>query len=84
MMNSSDLAQRRARLTPEQRRRLAQRLAATSAPVRHRIGHSSQRILGARAALLRAAASLVFMAAGAIEHGVSPERRIAFGGQAGY
>ncbi|MGH8761738.1 MAG: hypothetical protein ACREUR_00710, partial [Nitrosospira sp.] len=34
MSNSSDLAQRRARLTPEQRNRLAQRLAGGGTPVR--------------------------------------------------
>ncbi|MDN5836369.1 MAG: condensation domain-containing protein, partial [Nitrosospira sp.] len=35
MVNSGDLAQRRARLTPEQRHRLAQRLAAAATPARH-------------------------------------------------
>src|SRR5688500_2535920 len=33
-MNSSDLAQRRARLTPEQRERLARRMAGTNVPAR--------------------------------------------------
>ncbi|SEO70549.1 non-ribosomal peptide synthetase [Nitrosovibrio sp. Nv6] len=40
MSNSGDLAQRRARLTPEQRDRLAQRLAAANAPVRHELAIS--------------------------------------------
>src|SRR5690606_1093154 len=38
--NSGDLAQRRARLTPEQRQRLAQRLAAANAPARHELAIS--------------------------------------------
>jgi amino acid adenylation domain-containing protein len=37
MLNSGDLAQRRASLTPEQRDRLAQRLVAANAPVRHEL-----------------------------------------------
>ena len=43
-----------------------------------------QKIGKSQHALVRAAAALVFMAAGAIEHGVSSERRVAIGWQAGY
>ena len=40
--------------------------------------------LDAAISFLRAAAALVFVAAGAVEHGVSPERRIEFNGKTGY
>jgi hypothetical protein len=42
MLNSSDLAQRRARLTPEQLHRLAQRIAAAGAAVPHQSGIPSR------------------------------------------
>ena len=82
-LNKHDIAERFSALPPEKQKRISERAEEAgarffSAPYCPAKSRKSQHTL------VRAAAALVFMAAGAFEYCVSSERRVAIGGQAGY
>ena len=83
-LNKQDIAERFSALPPEKQKEFLSALKKSGTRFFSAPDCSVKKAENRQRTLLCAAASLVFMAAGAVEHGVSPERRVAVDRQAGY